>query len=180
MEEAEGENGSIEIATFGGGCFWCTEAVMERVEGVRNVTSGYMGGEVENPSYQQVCTGNTGHAEVIQITFDKNAITFEELLDLFWQAHDPTTLNRQGADTGTQYRSVIFYHSEDQKRKAEESIETLNKSGRYSSPAVTEISEASVYYMAEEGHQDYYRLNKDKNPYCAVVISPKLQKMGLE
>ncbi len=170
----------LETATFGGGCFWCTEAVMERLEGVLDVTSGYMGGENDHPTYEDVCTGRTGHAEVIQVSFDKNVITFDELLDVFWQAHDPTTLNQQGADHGTQYRSVIFYQSLKQKELAENSRDRLDQSGVYPAPAVTEISEAETYWMAEEGHQDYYRLNKDRNSYCSVVISPKIKKLGLE
>lgn len=169
-----------ELATIGGGCFWCTEAVMERLEGVSEVVSGYMGGHVENPTYEQVCAKTTGHAEVIQVTFDPSIITFEEILDVFWQAHDPTTLNQQGADRGPQYRSVIFYHSPEQKSQAMASMKKVNASGMYPDPAVTEISAASTFWVAEDDHQDYYRLNKDTNPYCRVVISPKLKKLGLE
>lgn len=170
----------FEVATLGGGCFWCTEAVMERLEGVQEVVSGYMGGHVENPTYEQITSKTTGHAEVIQITYDPTKITFEELLDVFWQAHDPTTLNRQGADVGPQYRSVVFYHSPEQKNLAIQSKAKLDESKVYEYPAVTEISEASTFWEAEEEHQNYYELNKDSNPYCRVVISPKLKKLGLE
>lgn len=173
-------NPNLEIATIGGGCFWCTEAVLERVEGVVDVVSGYMGGHVENPTYEQICTKTTGHAEVIQVTYDKTVLTFEDVLDIFWQAHDPTTLNQQGADRGPQYRSVIFYHSPEQKNLAEKSKEALDASGMYENPAVTEITEASTFWEAEEYHQDYYVNNKDKNPYCRIVITPKMKKFGFE
>jgi len=169
-----------EIATIGGGCFWCTEAVLERIDGVVDVVSGYMGGHVDNPTYEQICTKTTGHAEVIQVTYDKTKINFEEILDIFWQAHDPTTLNQQGADRGPQYRSVIFYHSPEQKNLAEKSKKALDASGAYEDPSVTEITEASTFWVAEDYHQDYYRLNKDKNPYCRVVITPKMKKFGFE
>lgn len=180
MKKGEAVESGKELATLGGGCFWCTEAVMERLEGVSNVVSGYMGGHVENPSYEQVCTKTTGHAEVIQITFDPAVITFDEILDVFWQAHDPTTLNQQGADRGPQYRSVVFYHSAAQKNAAEQSKAKLDASGKYPDPAVTEITKADTFWVAEDGHQDYYELNKDSNPYCRVVISPKLKKLGME
>lgn len=180
MKKGEAVKAGKELATIGGGCFWCTEAVMERLEGVSTVVSGYMGGHVENPSYEQVCTKTTGHAEVIQITFDPAVITFDEILDVFWQAHDPTTLNQQGADRGPQYRSVVYYHSAAQKNAAEQSKAKLDQSGMYSDPAVTEISNADTFWVAEEGHQDYYELNKDSNPYCRVVISPKLKKLGMD
>lgn len=180
MKEGKAIKGGQELATIGGGCFWCTEAVMERLEGVSDVVSGYMGGHVENPTYEQVCSKTTGHAEVIQVTFDPSVITFEEILDVFWQAHDPTTLNQQGADRGPQYRSVIFYHSPEQKSLAMASMKKLNESGMYSDVAVTEISEAATFWVAEDDHQDFYRLNKDTNPYCRVVISPKLKKLGME
>jgi len=173
------KNPNQEIATFAGGCFWCTEAVMERMTGVLDVKSGYMGGEVEQPSYQQICTGQTGHAEVIQVAFDSEKISYEELLDVFWQAHDPTTLNQQGQDRGTQYRSAVFYHSSEQKAAATRSIEELNDSGRYANPAVTEITQASTFWEAEKEHQDFYR-NNPGNGYCRMVIHPKLKKMGLE
>jgi len=178
-DPAEG-SGNLQVVTLGGGCFWCTEAVMQRVEGVVEVVSGYMGGHVENPTYEQIITKTTGHAEVIQVTYDPADITFEELLDIFWQAHDPTTLNRQGADVGPQYRSVIFYHTPEQRNIAEKSMRALDESGVYPDPAVTEITAASTFWEAEEYHQNYYNLNKDKNPYCRVVISPKLQKLGLD
>ncbi len=171
---------STEVITLGGGCFWCTEAVMQRLEGVLEVVSGYMGGHVENPTYEQICTKTTGHAEVIQVTFDPGRITLDEVLDVFWQAHDPTTLNRQGADVGPQYRSVIFYHTPEQRNIAMQSMKSLDESGVYADPAVTEISEASTFWVAEDYHQNYYALNKDKNPYCRVVISPKLKKLGLD
>ncbi len=167
--------GNKEIATFGNGCFWCTEAVFQRVEGVEKVVSGYTGGSVKNPTYREVCTGMTGHAEAIQITFDPSKITFVELLEIFWQTHDPTTLNRQGADVGTQYRSAIFYHSDTQKQLATEYKQKLNASGAFDKPIVTEISPAAVFYIAEDYHQNYYNLN-GKAPYCAYVIEPKLEK----
>ncbi len=169
-----------EIATLAGGCFWCTEAVMERLEGVLGVKSGYMGGHVENPTYEQINTKKTGHAEVIEVLYDSTKISFSELLDVFWQAHDPTTLNQQGADRGPQYRSAIFYHSDEQKKIAEASMKALDASGKYDDPAVTEITAAATFWEAEGYHQDYYRLNKDRNPYCRVVISPKLKKLGLD
>jgi len=180
MKEGKAAAQDKAIATIGGGCFWCTEAVMERLEGVSDVVSGYMGGHVENPTYEQIGTKTTGHAEVIQVTYDPAVISFDELLDVFWQAHDPTTLNQQGADKGPQYRSVIYYHSPEQKSLAMASMKKLDESGMYPDPAVTEISEASKFWVAEDYHQDYYRLNKDTNPYCRVVISPKLKKLGME
>lgn len=169
-----------EVITLGGGCFWCVEAVMKRLDGVQSVVSGYMGGHVENPTYEQVCTKTTGHAEVVQVTFDPSVITLDEILDVFWQAHDPTTLNRQGNDVGPQYRSVIFYHSPEQRNVAVQSMKRLDESKAYDSPAVTEIAEASTFWKAEDYHQDYYDLNKDSNPYCRLVISPKLKKLGME
>lgn len=180
-KEPKGDSSeNVEVATFGGGCFWCTEAVMEKLKGVLDVKSGYMGGHVENPTYEQVCQKDTGHAEVIQVTFDKTIISFDDLLDIFWQSHDPTTLNQQGNDYGPQYRSVIFYHSPKQKNEAELSKRKLDSSGKLSQPAVTEISPATKFWVAEEYHQDYYRLNKSKNPYCRIVITPKMKKLGLE
>lgn len=179
-KESDTGNPAWEKATLGGGCFWCTEAVMERLEGVSDVVSGYMGGHVDNPTYEQICTKTTGHAEVIQVTYDSTKISFEEILDVFWQAHDPTTLNQQGYDKGPQYRSVIFYHSPEQKQLAEQSKTALDKSGKYSNPAVTEITKASTFWEAEKEHQDFYRLNGATNPYCQMVISPKMKKLGLE
>lgn len=166
---------NVEIATFGNGCFWCTEAIFQRVDGVEKVVSGYTGGSVKNPTYKEVCTGLTGHAEAIQITFDPRKISFTELLEIFWQTHDPTTLNRQGADVGTQYRSAIFYHNDTQKKLAEEYKQKLNAAGAFDKPIVTEITQASVYYPAENYHQNYYNLN-GKAPYCSYVIAPKLEK----
>ncbi len=166
-----------EVATLGAGCFWCTEAVIQRVEGVLTSTSGYMGGHTENPTYKDICTGTTGHAEVIQVEFDPSVISFAEVLDIFWQLHDPTTLNRQGADVGTQYRSAIFYHSEEQKTIAEKSKAAA--APKFEDPIVTEISPASTFYKAEDYHQDYYNQNKFAG-YCRVVISPKLKKLNLE
>lgn len=164
-----------EVTTLGAGCFWCVEAIFQELKGVSKVESGYMGGEIKNPSYKEVCTGTTGHAEVAQITFDPDVISFEEILEVFWQTHDPTTLNRQGADKGTQYRSAIFYHSEKQKRTAEELKEKLDNSGAFSNPIVTEITEASTFYVAENYHQDYYNQNGEQG-YCRMVIKPKLDK----
>lgn len=180
MKEGNTAAQGKEVATLGGGCFWCTEAVMERLEGVTDVVSGYMGGHVENPTYEQIGTKTTGHAEVIEVTFDPKLITFEEILDVFWQAHDPTTLNQQGADRGPQYRSVIFYHSPEQRNIAAQSMKKLNESGAYPDPAVTEITAAAKFWVAEDYHQNYYELNKDSNPYCRAVISPKLKKLGME
>jgi len=166
---------SLQIATFGSGCFWCTEAIFERVNGVVKVESGYSGGTVENPSYQEVCTGTTGHAEVTQITYDPSVISFDELLEIFWKTHDPTTLNKQGNDVGTQYRSVIFYHNEEQKELAEKYKSELNKSGAWDNPIVTEISPFTKFYSAEGYHQDYYENNPNQG-YCAFVITPKVEK----
>lgn len=166
---------NLEKATFGSGCFWCSEAIFERVDGVVSVVSGYAGGKVENPTYEQVCTGTTGHAEVIQITYDPRIINYDALLEIFWRTHDPTTLNRQGNDVGTQYRSVIFYHNEKQKQLAEKYKKELDKSGAWNNPIVTEIVPYTTFYKAEDYHQDYY----DNNPhqgYCAFVIAPKLEK----
>jgi len=164
-----------ETATFGSGCFWCTEAVFQRLKGVEDVKSGYSGGNVENPTYQQVCNGNTGHAEVIQFTYDPSVISFEELLEVFWKTHDPTTLNRQGNDTGTQYRSVIFYHTPEQKELAEFYKKKLDAAKVYNNPVVTEITPFTKFYPAENYHQDYYD-NNSNQPYCSFVITPKLEK----
>ncbi len=164
-----------KIATFGGGCFWCTEAVFERLNGVIKVESGYSGGTVPNPTYDAVCTGNTGHAEVIQITYDQSIISYEELLHVFFKTHDPTTLNRQGADVGTQYRSVIFYHDEEQKNIAENIKHELDSAKIWDDPIVTEISKFEKFYKAEDYHQNYYD-NNSNQPYCSFVITPKLEK----
>jgi len=167
---------STETTTFGTGCFWCTEAIFKELEGVISVEPGYSGGHTENPTYKEVCSGHTGHAECTQIIYDPSKISFEDLLEVFWRVHDPTTLNRQGADTGTQYRSVIFYHNEEQKRIAEQFKTELDKSGAFPKPIVTEITALKKFYPAENYHKDYYELNQDKDPYCSVVIRPKLDK----
>lgn len=174
-EKKMSNNSQNEMATFGSGCFWCTEAIFDRVKGVISAESGYSGGSVPNPSYEAVCTGRTGHAEVIQIQYDPKVISYDELLEIFWKTHDPTTLNRQGADTGTQYRSVIFYHDELQKKKAEYYKEKLGASGIWKDDIVTEISPFKKFYRAEDYHQEYY----EKNPYqgyCSFVITPKVEK----
>ena len=168
-------NSKMETATFANGCFWCTEAVFQQLKGVQSVASGYMGGQVDNPTYKQVCTGETGHAECLQIIFDPAVITFDELLEVFWKTHDPTTLNRQGNDSGTQYRSAVFYHSENQKVLAEKYKKEINESGAYSKPIVTEISPASKFYKAEDYHQNYF-LENGEQPYCHFVIQPKMEK----
>ncbi len=169
-------SGKTDTATFGTGCFWCTEAIFKELEGVVSVTSGYSGGTVANPTYKEVCTGETGHAECVQIVYDPEKISFDELLEVFWQVHDPTTLNRQGADVGTQYRSAIFFHNEMQKQKAEKYKAELDKSGAFDKPIVTEITRFDKFYPAEDYHQDYYANNKNSNPYCSIVIRPKLDK----
>jgi peptide-methionine (S)-S-oxide reductase len=166
-----------ELATLGGGCFWCTEAVYEKIDGVVSVTSGYAGGNKKDPSYEDVLTGKTGHAEVIQIEYDPDKIGYGEILELFWKAHDPTTLNRQGADVGTQYRSIILYHNDLQKDAAEKSIKKA--SSLFDRPIVTEIKPLDKFYPAENYHQDYYEKNPNAG-YCRIVISPKLKKLGLE
>jgi peptide-methionine (S)-S-oxide reductase len=169
------QNLNLDEATFGGGCFWCTEAIYERVEGVHKVVSGYAGGHVKNPTYKEVCDGTTGHVEVIQISYDPKAVSYDELLEIFFKTHDPTTLNRQGADVGTQYRSAIFYHNGEQKKKAEFYKAELEKSGAWDNPVVTEISPLTNYYPAEDYHQDYYENNPNQG-YCAFVIGPKVEK----
>lgn len=166
---------NLETVTFGAGCFWCVEAIFEKLEGVESVTSGYMGGTVDNPTYEEVCTGETGHAEVCQIKFNPEIISFEDLLEVFWKTHDPTTLNRQGADVGTQYRSVIFFHNERQKELAEYYKSKLDKSGAFNNPIVTEITAAGKYFIAEDYHQNYFK-NNSAQPYCQFVIVPKLRK----
>ena len=165
----------LEKATFGAGCFWCVEAVFQELEGVVKVESGYSGGSVNNPTYKEICTGTTGHAEVAQITYDPAKITFDELLEVFWQTHDPTTLNQQGADRGTQYRSVVFFHNDTQKALAEKYKMALNESGAWDKPVVTEISPLTNYYPAEDYHQDYYSNNENAG-YCQYVIAPKMEK----
>jgi peptide-methionine (S)-S-oxide reductase len=165
----------FQKATFGSGCFWCTEAIFENLNGVHSVVSGYAGGHVLNPTYEEVCTGTTGHAEVTQITYDSSLISYDELLEVFWKTHDPTTLNRQGNDVGPQYRSVIFYHNDDQKQLAEKYKSELDKSGAWDNPIVTEISPLTNYFPAEKYHQDYYNNNPNQG-YCAFVIAPKLEK----
>jgi peptide-methionine (S)-S-oxide reductase len=165
-----------ELATLGGGCFWCIEAPMKELVGVESVTSGYAGGHVENPTYEQVCKGTTGHAEVVQVAFDPGRITFEELLEVFFAIHDPTTEDRQGPDVGSQYRSAVFYHSEEQRETVDRLVAEMNESGVYDDDIVTEVAPLDTFYEAEEYHQDYYEKNPDK-PYCAVQIPPKLEKV---
>jgi len=169
------KNPKLEIATFGSGCFWCTEAIFERVNGVSSVVSGYSGGSVKNPTYKEVCDGTTGHAECTQITFDPAVVTYDELLEIFWKTHDPTTLNKQGNDVGTQYRSVIFYHNEEQKQKAEFYLNKLTDEKIWDKPIVTEISKSENFYPAEDYHQEYYENNPNQG-YCAYVITPKVEK----
>ena len=165
-----------EISTLGGGCFWCVEAVFQRIEGVISVNPGYAGGKTLNPTYKQICTGKTGHAEVAQITYDPKIVKFEQILDVFWISHDPTTLNRQGNDVGTQYRSVIYYHNDDQRLKAIESKRKTNKSSLWKDEIVTEITTLNNYTHAEDYHDNYYDNNKNQ-PYCIYVIKPKLDKL---
>ena len=168
-------NSNYQTATFGSGCFWCTEAIFERVEGVVTVISGYSGGTVKNPTYKEVCEGTTGHAECTQITFNPAIISYDELLEIFWKTHDPTTLNRQGNDTGTQYRSVIFYHDNDQKQRAEYYQQKLTEEKIWDKPIVTEITKFEGFYPAEDYHQEYYENNPNQG-YCAYVITPKVEK----
>ena len=165
----------METATFGSGCFWCTEAIFLNVEGVGEVESGYEGGKVKNPTYKEVCSGLTGHAEVVRLTFNPSVVSYDQLLEIFWKTHDPTTPNQQGADIGTQYRSVIFYHDEQQKQKAEFYKKRLEEEKAFDKPVVTEISPATTFYKAEDYHQNYYNLNSSA-PYCTYVIQPKLEK----
>jgi peptide-methionine (S)-S-oxide reductase len=166
---------NTDTATFGNGCFWCTEAVFQQLNGVVSATSGYSGGHVANPSYEEVCEKNTGHAEALQIVYDPSVITFDELLEVFWQTHDPTTLNRQGNDVGPQYRSVIFYHGDKQKERAEHYKAELDKSGAFNQPIVTAIEPFKNFYVAEDYHQNYFK-NNGNAPYCYFVIRPKLEK----
>ena len=170
---------SLEMTTLGGGCFWCVEAVYQELQGVQSAVSGYAGGAVDNPTYYQVCNGTTGHAEVVQITFDPNIIAFEDILYVFWRTHDPTTLNRQGYDVGTQYRSIILYHSEQQRTIAEKSKRDTDASGLWSNPIVTEISPFTTFYKAEDYHQNFYRDNPYQ-PYCRAIIDPKMTKLRKE
>ena len=168
-------NKEFELSTFGSGCFWCTEAIFERVKGVISVESGYSGGKNENPTYEEVCSGKTGYAEVVQIKFDTTIISFDELLEIFWKTHDPTTLNKQGADVGTQYRSVIFYHNENQKQKAGSYKNELNNARIWNNEIVTEIVPFTNFYSAEKYHQNYYEQNPNQG-YCSFVITPKIEK----
>ena len=166
----------MQKATFGAGCFWCVEAVFERLDGVKDVMPGYTGGHNNNPTYKEICTGMTGHAEVAQVTYDSKIITFNELLDMFWKSHDPTTRNRQGNDIGTQYRSAIFYHNDEQKLLAEESKLKVDNSRIFTNPIVTEITKLDKFWPAEDYHNNYYANNMDQ-PYCRIVIKPKLDKL---
>lgn len=165
----------METATLGGGCFWCLEAVYDEMEGVVSVESGYMGGTLPNPDYRSVCSGRTGHVEVVQVTFDPAITTYREILEVFFAIHDPTSMDRQGNDAGIQYRSVIFYHSEEQRRTAEDMIAELDREGVFGRPIVTEVRPAATFYIAEDYHQDYYK-NNPSQPYCAFVVSPKVRK----
>lgn len=171
-----GEQGETAVATLGGGCFWCLEAVYDEVAGVQQVVSGYAGGSVANPTYEQVCSGATGHAEVVQITYDPDVVSYRDLLEIFFTIHDPTTPNRQGADVGTQYRSAIFYHDEAQRETAEAVIDDLTEQRVWSDPIVTEISPLDTFYRAEDYHQDYFRRNTYQ-PYCQFVVAPKVRKL---
>ena len=176
MNTTENSSSSaMDTATLAGGCYWCLEAIFQRLQGVETVTSGFCGGQVKNPSYKEVCTGTTGHAEVIQLTYDSNVISFAEILKVFFTMHDPTTLNRQGNDVGTQYRSAIFYHNTTQKKEAEEIIHALNMASVYSTPIVTTVEPFDVFYIAEDYHQNYYNDNSNEG-YCRYVIQPKLEK----
>ena len=170
---------STETATLGGGCFWCIEAIFQKLRGVTHVESGYSGGSIPNPTYEQVSSGTSGHAEVIQLRFNPAEITFSDILNVFFHLHDPTTLNRQGADRGTQYRSVIFYHGDAQKKTAEEAVKRVSESGLWKDPIVTQIQPLQEYYKAEDYHQNYYRSNPNQ-PYCSIVIAPKIQKLYKE
>lgn len=176
VQNAVAQKQKLQTATFGMGCFWCSEALFQRLNGVSTVKSGYEGGNVPNPSYEDVCTGTTNHAEVIEITYDPTKISYEELLEVFWKSHDPTTLNRQGADEGTQYRSVIFYHTEEQKELATKYKAELNKLNAFGKPVVTAIEKAAPFYVAENYHQNYF-LRNGQEPYCRLVILPKLEKL---
>lgn len=169
-------NDNLQLATFAGGCFWCTEAVFNRLKGVERVVSGYTGGHIKNPAYREICTGRTGHAEAIQIMFDESIISYKELLEIFFATHDPTTLNRQGNDVGTQYRSAIFYSNDNQKEEAKGFISYLEKESIFNKAITTEIVKLNVFYNAEDNHQDYYNLNQEQ-PYCQYIINPKIKKL---
>jgi len=175
-KQADSMEQQLETATFAGGCFWCTEAVFLEIDGVKSVRPGYIGGKRENPTYEQVCSGATGHAEAIEIVFDPSKVTYDELLEIFFATHDPTTLNRQGNDVGTQYRSEIFYHSEEQKKLAEDYIALLDAEGTYPHKVVTKVSPATKFYVAEDYHLNYYNRNKGQS-YCHFVITPKVEKV---
>lgn len=172
-------NNKLDTATLGAGCFWCVEAIFQNLEGVHSVFAGYTGGRTKNPTYKEVCNGNTGHVEVAQITYDPAKVSFEEILKVFWKTHDPTTLNRQGADVGEQYRSVIYYHNEAQKAAAEKSRAEMDASGYYDNPIVTAIEPLDIFYKAEDYHQDYFKYNPNQ-PYCQMVIQPKVEKFKKE
>lgn len=172
---SQNKKANLETITLGGGCYWCVEAVYENLDGVKSVVSGFSGGKVANPTYEEVCTGETGHAEVVQITYDKNVTDINEIFKVFFTVHDPTTLNRQGADVGTQYRSVIFYKNEEQKKAAQSIIADLNKAKVYNNPIVTKVEPFKAFYKAEDYHQNYYANNKNQ-PYCKMVIQPKIEK----
>ncbi len=173
-QDQDKKDGNMETATFGAGCFWCVEAVFQQLEGVSSVKSGYMGGSLPNPTYKQICTGSTGHAEVCQLKYDPEVISFDELLEVFWKTHDPTTLNRQGNDVGTQYRSAVFYHNDDQKQIAESYKKKLNEEKAFRNPVVTEVTAATIFYEAEDYHQDYWAKNPNQG-YCRLFIPPKLE-----
>lgn len=172
----DAQSKKLQKATFGMGCFWCSEALFQNLDGVAGVRSGYEGGTVANPTYEEVCSGTTGHAEVIELTYDPAKIKYDELLEVFWKSHDPTTLNRQGADVGTQYRSVVFYHNEEQRQIAEKYKKELNDTKAFGKPIVTAISKAGTFYVAENYHQDYFNKNSNE-PYCRLVILPKMEKL---
>ncbi|MCW4031445.1 MAG: peptide-methionine (S)-S-oxide reductase MsrA [Candidatus Bathyarchaeota archaeon] len=174
--KSKGDSRQLEIATLGGGCFWCTEAVFSEIKGVKTVESGYSGGKLTNPTYEQVSTGGTGHAEVVQITFDNNIASFRQILEVFFKVHDPTTPNRQGADVGTQYRSVIFYHSREQKITTEQLIEKLNNAKVFDSPIVTQVEPFEAFYKAEDYHKEYFKRHPGQS-YCRLVIAPKIAKL---
>lgn len=175
-EAGKMKNEQLDAITLGAGCFWCVEAIFDQLEGVNNVESGYTGGSIKNPTYNEICTGKTGHAEVCQLTYNSAIITFSEILEVFFQIHDPTTLNRQGADVGTQYRSAIFYHNEEQKLTTEKIIMELNNAGVWPNPIVTEVTRFGTFFVAEDYHQTYYENNMNQ-PYCRAVIQPKLDKL---